>query len=113
MHWKFLQGNIVNYNYNIIDYINILVHCVNDEGVMGGGVAKAIAEKWPNVELQYRTLFDMPAKDRRTAQGQIQLVLAELSVYVCNLFGQSSIGDIQYLPAIRYGAVEEGLLRLK
>jgi O-acetyl-ADP-ribose deacetylase (regulator of RNase III) len=91
---------------------NIIVHVVNDEGVMGAGIARTIREKWPHVYSKYVSLFKSPAKDRATAQGQIQIVRADGDLFVCNLFGQSGIGPFYGLPAVRYGAIEEGLLRL-
>lgn len=91
----------------------IIVHIVNDEGVMGSGIARVIREKWPHVYEQYQALFAEPAKKRATAQGQIQVVRADGNLFVCNLFGQSGVGDFNGLPAVRYGAVEEGLMRLR
>lgn len=98
--------------------VNILLHCVNDGnagsgGTMGAGIAAGIRSKWPDVYLEYKKLFQYPASERKTAQGNIQFVPAEKDLIVCNLFGQSMTGDFYGLPAVRYEAVEEGLIRLK
>lgn len=47
---KIVQGNLLDANENII------VHQVNCQGVMGGGVAKQIKEKWPNVYDHYKRM---------------------------------------------------------
>jgi O-acetyl-ADP-ribose deacetylase (regulator of RNase III) len=94
------------------DGLNIIIHVVNDVGVMGAGIARTIREKWPHVNAKYEELFQKPAKERATAQGQIQIVPVGDRLFVCNLFGQSGIGDLYGLPAVRYSAIAEGLLRL-
>jgi O-acetyl-ADP-ribose deacetylase (regulator of RNase III) len=91
------------------DNPTILVHCANTLGVFGAGIARSIAKKWPDVERKYKEF----CQNKEPQQGQIQLVRAEHNLVVCNLFGQSGIGDYKGLPAVRYGAVHEGLLRLK
>ncbi len=112
MKFTFKTGDATN--PDTIDGINIILHCVNDEGIMGGGVALAIKNKWPNVYQEYMNRFYLDATHRATAQGQIQLVNVESNpnIWVCNLFGQSSIGDFYGFPAVRYGAIEEGFIRL-
>jgi O-acetyl-ADP-ribose deacetylase (regulator of RNase III) len=92
---------------------NLILHIVNDCMVMGSGIAKEIKDRWPHVCLAYVALGNELAKQRATAQGQIQLVRADDDIIVCNLFGQSSIGGHFELPPIRYGAVEEGLITLR
>lgn len=110
MNITYIEGDACNPNK--IEGINLLVHCVNDEGVMDGGIALAIKKKWPKVYKAYKELFQEPAYKRATAQGQIQIVGVEDDLFVINLFGQSSIGDLDGFPPIRYGAIEEGFMRL-
>ena len=43
-------GNILNAEESII------CHQVNVDGVMGGGLAKQVANAYPNVEKEYKTL---------------------------------------------------------
>ena len=45
---KIVNGNILNAKENII------VHQVNVQGIMGGGVARQLATKYPNLEKEYR-----------------------------------------------------------
>jgi len=90
----------------------IIVHCCNDIGAFGAGVALEIAKKWPHVKTAYRNWIDHGAE-----LGQIQLVKAEPGIAICNLIGQRNtknqiIGDIE-IPPIRYEAVYEGFVRLR
>jgi len=98
---------------DMIEGYNIILHCVNDEGVMGSGIAATIRKKFPKAYEAYAKLFTLKASDRPTAQGQIQVVQVDKNLFVANLFGQSSCGDIAGFPAIRYDAIEEGLIRLR
>lgn len=95
------------------DTVNIILHCVNDTGVMGSGIALAIRNKFPSAYDAYKALFIQQAISRATAQGQLQLIYEEnKDLFVANLFGQSMTGHFHGLPAVRYEAVEEGLIRL-
>ena len=109
---NYVQGDATNPQL-LPNEIGILVHCVNDIGIMGSGIALAISKKWPNVLTEYQNLFKLTCKTRATAQGQIQYVSVEDNLVVCNLFGQSMMGEFDGLPAVRYGAVKEGFLRIR
>lgn len=76
----------------------ILFHQVNCEGVMGGGIAFALARKFPWLEKEYQQFC------QENANGQPLSLLGKLFVcrvgerlYVANVFGQSltSRGDRQ------------------
>lgn len=89
----------------------LLIHCVNDEFVMGAGIARTIANKWPRVLEKYQ------GKYRNWKLGDLQLVLAEENnnrLVIGNIFGQKGCGvnDVG-LPAVRYEALYEGFLRVK
>lgn len=66
----------------------IICHQVNCQGVMGAGVAKAIASRYPQVLSAYRELCDTPTPWQLL--GQIQDVRASSTLTVINLFGQES-----------------------
>mgnify|MGYP007071624613 CR=1 FL=1 len=105
--------------------VTIIVHCCNDIGVMGGGVALALAKKWPGVYDEYdRWYADDHYHDRDSLPyrhqhdpfvlGQIQLVNVDPNseVWVCNLIGQRDVQPYLGLPPVRYEAIREGLRRL-
>ena len=69
----------------------IIVHQVNCQGVMGAGLAKKIADKWPVVKEEY-------VKECRTglhrvgSLGALLLVKVTPTLLVGNVFGQLSYG---------------------
>ena len=83
----------------------IIAHQVNCYGVMGAGVALAIARRYPRVESRYRELCREVTPE--ALLGHAQLVLnatPEHPVEVANLFGQLTPG-----PATDYDAVRDAL----
>jgi len=100
---KIVDGNILQAPENIIS------HQVNCMSVMGGGIAKQIKRKYPNVYEEYKNylsgIFSI------NALGACQIVKAEDNKYIANLFGQHKYGrDKQYTD---YKALEEALFSLK
>jgi O-acetyl-ADP-ribose deacetylase (regulator of RNase III) len=74
----------------------IICHQVNCMGKMGSGLAKSIAEKFPNVEKEY---IDYVRSIQKTKPellvfllGQVQFVQITSSLFVANLFGQFRYG---------------------
>lgn len=97
---------------------NIICHCVNDLGIYGSGVVMAIDDKWKGPMIQYKKWFSDKFINWKNSvipfkQGQCQLVKVDNNLYVANLIAQSGMGYFHGLPAVRYGALEESLLRLK
>lgn len=108
---KIIKGDVTN---PIADGYKVIVHCVNDLGQMGAGVALALLTKWPDVRKKYIEWY----KDIYNFRlGEIQFVKVEESITVCNLIGQKGMGgeeiDGEFLPAIRYEAILEGMLRVR
>lgn len=95
----------------------VLVHCVNDIGVMGAGIALAIAKKWPQVKKQYLNWSNNQDNFIKHNQpfelGYIQNVKVSDTLYVCNLVGQRGIQSYYDLPPLRYQSIQEGLYRLR
>jgi O-acetyl-ADP-ribose deacetylase (regulator of RNase III) len=118
-------GNIVNETFSVP---SILLHCCNDVPVMGGGVARAIANKWPHVESEYMEWDNQGYKESgdtyylshsRLRLGEIQLVdtiatVGQPELLVCNMIGQRDCGpDINGNPPVRYEAFEEAFGKLR
>lgn len=76
---------------------NIIVHQVNNLGVMGAGLALQIRKKYPKVFEAYR----------KTAQelGKVQLVKIGENKYICNMFSQNGIS--RHKRTTNYEAMEE------
>jgi O-acetyl-ADP-ribose deacetylase (regulator of RNase III) len=89
----------------------VLVHCVNDIGVMGAGIALAIAKKWPRVKEHYKEWYDN--NHPCFCLGYIQNIRVSNSLWVCNLFGQRGTSSFHGMPPVRYESIQEGLYRLR
>ncbi len=93
----------------------VIVHCCNAYGGWGAGIVLAISKKWSEPESSYRrwhqygTIEGIPFQ-----QGQVHVVpTSDPTIAVANLIGQSYCGILDDFPPVRYGAIEEGLIRLK
>lgn len=99
----------------------LIIHCCNNRNKWGKGFVLAISSKWKSPELEYRGWANGGLwMGRRFELGEIQPVRVKHDIYVVNMIGQKDyislnikIGDkhVQYAP-VRYGAVEECLLRV-
>lgn len=83
-----INGDVLNVQKSII------CHQVNCLGIMGGGVAKQIKDKYPNVFTEYKKLCESVSyKDCETKLlGTCQIIKCSDTNYVANLFGQREIG---------------------
>lgn len=68
-----------------------ILHQVNCKGVMGAGLAKALAEKYP-VLLKNYTETCQAKKEPNRLLGAVQFVSVSESLYIVNLFGQLDYG---------------------
>jgi len=82
----------------------IIIHCCNDKGAMGQGVAKALFEKWPLVRSRYHNWYKKNGKSLNL--GTIQAVQVEKDIVVINMIGQRGIMDVNGVPPIRYDAIQ-------
>lgn len=87
----------------------IIMHQVNIEGVMGAGLAKQIAEKWPKVEKEYKDYCN----ERPYPLGEFLILEAEPDIHIANIFGQSLYVPSHSLIATNYNAVDMALRILK
>jgi hypothetical protein len=114
---KYIKGDVRSQSFDA--EWRIIPHCCNDQGVMGSGVAAALASKWPEV------------KDRYVAQYQlagfldlgsiVPVPIMEDKTIVVNMIGQHktmvrlndkgiAVGDDGW-PPIRYSALLECMRR--
>ena len=101
---KFKDGNILNAEENII------CHQTNCIGVMGGGLALQIRNKYPEVYNCYKKLCSEFKPNELL--GKIQIVKVEgNNKYIVNLFGQNNISKTTRMTD--YDALEVALNNLK
>lgn len=81
----------------------IICHAANCVRVMGAGLARQIAKKWPDC---YRDF-----KEHEPLLGNLHLYRVEPNVVVCHLFTQQRVGrDMRHT---NYDALESALLNLQ
>lgn len=86
----YIKGDLLDSN---CDYI---CHQVNCQGIMGGGIAKQIREKWPEVYEQYLEFYNR-WQDPDNQLGEIDIVeLNESRRRVINMYAQDSYGRDGY-----------------
>lgn len=83
-------GDILDY----VDKVDIIGHQVNCLGVMGGGLALQIAQKYPKVEEAYRKYIDDWCQHgtQKHLLGHCQIVPTVNKSHIANLFGQYHVG---------------------
>lgn len=64
---------------------NIIVHQVNELGVMGAGLALQIKNKYPDVYRKYKAVAN------KDCLGKIQLIKIDKNRWICNMFSQKGI----------------------
>lgn len=95
-----IEGNILDITEGVI------CHQVNCRGVMGAGIAKSIANKYPDVLYEYKAHV---AKTRSECLGYCQVVGTE-GPWVANIFGQVGYGRQGRFT--NYGAVANAFMEL-
>jgi hypothetical protein len=83
-----------------IDYI---MHCVNCQGVMGGGIAKQIKATFPNVFREYKTSCNV--KDSSKLLGNVLVFQSVINIFAQNNFG---VHERQ----LHYGALSKALSKV-
>lgn len=104
---KYVKGNVL---FPIGDGYKLIIHCCNDLGLMGSGVARALFLKWPSVKSKY---LDWKYKSdpliAEFALGNIQVIEVEKDISVVNMIGQHGIATCNGAPPIRYEAIDSCL----
>lgn len=86
---KVKQGNILECNENII------VHQVNVQGIMGGGVARQLANRYINLEKEYSEFCRLYNNDYNKLKGKVFKIMLEGKI-IMNMFSQKENFDTDY-----------------
>lgn len=84
------NGDLLDSNQNII------CHQVNVNGIMGGGLARQIAEKYPKVEEKYKLYCKLFQNDYEKLKGIPEIVKINNTQYIANCFTQKLNFDTDY-----------------
>ena len=91
---------------------DILAHQTNCLGIMGGGIALQIKNKYPNVFKQYREFcLNRTCSEKLLGECQIVKIENEPNRYIANLFGQFEISRTSV--QTREDCLEKALIILK
>lgn len=85
---RYIKGNILDTE------LSNIAHGVNCQNVMGSGVAKVLADKWPGVKEGYHDLFKfqaIPGEDILGTVAQIEIIDDNKTVWNC-------FTQLHYLP---------------
>lgn len=97
---KYIERDITSVN------VGVIAHVVNDCGVMGAGVAKALYTRWPAVRSNYLDFCRVVPKSSRL--GRVNFVPISDEIVVANMFAQQGYGRDGRL-YLRYDQLEETL----
>lgn len=104
---KELKGDILLLNEGII------CHQVNCLGIMGGGLAKQVKEKYPDVFKSYKETclkhLNISSKDYYVL-GKIQICTINENLLIANIFAQGDIGNGKQT---NYDALDSALEQLQ
>ena len=94
------NGNILNCTEDII------VHQVNVQGIMGGGLARQLADRYPNLEKEYKKYCDYFENSFKRLWGDVCWSVKENKV-IANTFSQDENFNTNYK------AIEKCLLEVR
>ena len=97
---KEASGNILNCKEDII------IHQVNVQGIMGGGLARQLANQYPKLEKFYSQHCKDLDNDYNLLKGTV-LYYGDYKKTIANLFSQKSNFDTDYI------AMKEALNKIK
>lgn len=73
----------------------ILIHQVNIDGIMGGGLAKQIASQYPEVEKQYKDMCKRYGNNYEELKGKVDITYQN-GKYIASIFSQKKNFDTDY-----------------
>ncbi|MBP3464098.1 MAG: macro domain-containing protein [Clostridia bacterium] len=88
---KIKKGNLLKANEDII------VHQVNVQGIMGGGVARQLATLYPGLEKEYSEFCKRNKNEYQLLKGQICIVKVKDYKLIANIFSQDENFNTDYI----------------
>ena len=75
---------------------DILIHQVNIDGIMGGGVARQLADQYPGLENYYSEYCKRKDYDYKKLREEVCFYLAEDKKVIANIFSQDKNFNTDY-----------------
>lgn len=105
---EFIDGDVTQpEEYGIDSYV--LCHCVNTDGIYGGGVSGAIHKRWPKNTEQYLKHIGYAEDEKFDPLGTVAWYKHSKGVWIANLVGQKGTISPDNPKPIQYKEFEEGL----
>jgi O-acetyl-ADP-ribose deacetylase (regulator of RNase III) len=107
---KTIKGNLLN------QITGIIVHGVNCQGVMGGGIAAQIRAKYPQVYKDYMEQFNLTKEkyitdlgyfDTRNLLGQVVYTQIKPDLVIASAFTQDMFGTSRHHVYANYAAIKD------
>lgn len=111
MKIEYVKGNAVNPSF-LTNYC-LIPHCVNNLGVMGSGVARALFEKWPVVKTHYHAFYNNWKLSNEELLGHCLFTVVTDRITVCQIFGQNGIVGPDNPRPVNYRALYKGFLAMR
>ncbi len=97
--------------------MRLVIHCCNNRGQMGSGVALAIAKKWRGARDRYIQWYTEIQTDVKKAVmlplGMVQFVTVESHIVVGNMIGQNGTISKENPTPIDYAAIRSCLGKVR
>ena len=91
----------------------LIVHCCNNIGAFGAGVALAIAKNFPMAKVSYKHWFMVSQSlGEKLPLGEVQFIQINDNITIANLIGQDGVGFQGNRPPIRYDAINDGMIKI-
>lgn len=97
---RFVKGDLLEAKEEIV------VHQVNVQGIMGGGLAKQLADRYKGLEEEYRMFCKIHNNDYDELKGEVLILYVEGKI-IANMFSQKTNFETDY------NAMEKGLKKIK
>jgi O-acetyl-ADP-ribose deacetylase (regulator of RNase III) len=91
--------------------LKVIAHICNDKGAWGAGFVLALSKRWERPERMYKHLFDK-RRENRPKLGDIQIVIAESDIFVCNMIAQKGLPTKDNRQPLDYQALQTCLTTL-
>lgn len=75
---------------------DVICHQVNVDGVMGGGLARQIANKYPGVEKEYKDFCNTMKNNYTYLRGSAKTIICDDGKMIANCFTQKPNFDTDY-----------------
>jgi O-acetyl-ADP-ribose deacetylase (regulator of RNase III) len=86
--------------------LKVIAHICNNQGAWGAGFVVALSKRWKRPERMYKHLFSGEHGVTKPKLGDIQIVVAEPDIFVCNMIAQDGLPSKDNRQPLSYDALQ-------